>query len=105
MTRDKHIVNVNDLDWETDGNDDRFVYQRKWFTPRIGAKKLGCSLYRVPPGKTAFPYHKHFTNEEAIYVLDGRGTIRLPDGEFDIGAGDYVALPPGPAGAHREGLV
>ena len=94
MTRDKHIVNVNDLDWETDGNDDRFVYQRKWVTPRIGAKKLGCSLYRVPPGKTAFPYHKHFTNEEAIYVLTGNGTIRLDDNEFLVGPGDYIALPP-----------
>lgn len=94
MTRNEHIVNVNDLGWETGGNGDRFVFQRKWFTHRTGAKKLGCSLYRVPPGKTAFPHHKHFTNEEAIYVLAGEGTIRLDDKEFQVGPGDFIALPP-----------
>lgn len=53
MTRDKNIINVNDLDWQSGGNGDKFVFQRKWFTPSTGAQKLGCSLYRVPPGKTA----------------------------------------------------
>lgn len=94
MERDAHIVNVDDLEWETDGNGDRFVYQRKWFTPRSGGQKLGCSLYRVPPGKTAFPFHKHFTNEEAIYVVAGEGTMRLDDKEYPVGPGDYIALPP-----------
>ena len=94
MNRDQHIVNVNELDWEFDNHDDRFVYQRKWFTPRVGAKKLGCSVYRVPPGKTAFPFHKHVSNEEALYVLTGTGTIRLDDNEFKVGPGDYIALPP-----------
>jgi uncharacterized cupin superfamily protein len=94
MARGKNIVNVNDLNWESGGNSDRFVFERKWFTPCTGAQKLGCSLYRVPPGKTAFPFHKHFTNEEAIYVLAGKGTMRLDDEEFEVGPGDYIALPP-----------
>ncbi len=94
MIRDKNIINVNDLDWQSGGNGDKFVFQRKWFTPSTGAQKLGCSLYQVPPGKTAFPYHKHFTNEEAIYVLAGKGTMRLDDEEFQVGPGDYIALPP-----------
>ena len=82
MARGKNIVNVNDLNWESGGNGDRFVFERKWFTPW------------VPPGKTAFPFHKHFTNEEAIYVLAGKGTMRLDDEEFEVGPGDYIALPP-----------
>ncbi len=45
MARHEHIVNINDMDWETGGNADRFVFQRKWFMPPTGAKKLGCSLY------------------------------------------------------------
>lgn len=94
MARHKNITNVNDLDWESGGNRDKFAFERKWFTPKVGGQKLGCSLYRVPPGKTAFPFHKHFTNEEAIYVLAGKGTIRLEDQEFEVGPGDYIALPP-----------
>lgn len=94
MSRNANIVNVNDLEWETDGNGERFEFQRKWFSPHTGARKLGCSLYRVPPGKTAFPFHKHFTNEEAIYVLAGAGTMRLDDQEIPVGPGDFIALPP-----------
>jgi uncharacterized cupin superfamily protein len=94
MARHKNITNINDLNWESGGNRDKFAFERKWFTPKVGGQKLGCSLYRVPPGKTAFPFHKHFTNEEAIYVLAGKGTIRLEDQEFEVGPGDYIALPP-----------
>ena len=98
MDRHENIVNINDMDWKTGGNGDRFVFQRKWFMAPTSAKKLGCSLYRVPPGKTAYPHHRHITNEEAIYVLEGKGTIRLDDGEFPVGPGDYIALQPeGPA--------
>jgi uncharacterized cupin superfamily protein len=94
MSRHANIVNVNDLNWETDGNGQRFVFERKWFTSKTGAQKLGCSLYRVPPGKTAFPFHKHFTNEEAIYVIAGTGSMRLDDEEIMVGPGDFITLPP-----------
>lgn len=94
MSRHENIVNVEDLDWEADGNGARFEFQRKWFSPRTRAQKLGCSIYRVPPGKTAFPFHKHFTNEEAIYILSGQGTMRLDEEEIVVGPGDFIALPP-----------
>lgn len=98
MKRHPHIVNQEDIDWTGGGNGARFDYQRKWFTPAVGARQLGCSLYRVAAGKTAFPHHRHFANEEAIYVLAGRGTLRIDDAEFPVGPGDYVALPAdGPA--------
>lgn len=97
MSRHENIVNVNDLEWQADGNGERFAFHRKWFTSQTGARKLGCSLYRIPPGKTAFPFHKHFTNEEAIYVLSGTGTMRLDDKEIAVGPGDFVSfLPQGP---------
>ncbi len=72
MTRNEHIVNVNDLDWVTDGNGDQFVFQRKWFTRRTGAKKLGCSLYRVPPGKTAFPHHSTSLTKKRFTCWQGK---------------------------------
>ena len=94
MSRHENIVNVNDLAWKCEGNGERFDFQRKWFSQPAGGKKLGCSLYRVPPGKTAFPFHRHFTNEEAIYVLAGAGTMRLDEEEIPVGPGDFIALPP-----------
>src|ERR1043165_2192025 len=44
--------------------------------PQIGAKKLGCSLTAVPPGKRAFPFHNHRLNEEMFYVIEGSGEVR-----------------------------
>jgi uncharacterized cupin superfamily protein len=95
MSRNQHIVNVDDLEWETEQHGDKFEFKRKWFSSRTGAQKLGSSLYKIPPGKTGFPFHKHFSNEEAIYVLSGNGKLRLDDEDFVIGPGDYIALPPG----------
>ena len=98
MQRHKHIVNTADIEWQSGGNGARFQFQRKWLTPEVSADRLGCSLYRVEPGKTAYPHHRHFANEEAIYVLEGKGRLRLDDAEFELGPGDYIALPPaGPA--------
>ena len=98
MQRHKHIVNASEIDWERGGNGERFEFDRKWFTPRVGAQKLGCSIYRVTPGKTAFPHHRHFANEESIYILEGQGRLRLDGEEHEVKAGDYIGLPPeGPA--------
>ena len=95
MQRHANIVNISELDWEVGGNGDRFVYQHKSLTPLVGAKMLGCSLYRVVTGQTAFPRHRHHANDEAIYILEGRGRLRLDDEEYEVGAGDYIALPVG----------
>jgi uncharacterized cupin superfamily protein len=65
-----------------------------------GGRALGCVCYELPPGKTAFPFHFHSALEEAIYVLEGEGTLRVGKDQISVGQGDYVALPPGPDNAH-----
>ena len=67
----------------------------------IGAQKLGYSFFSVPPGKAAFPYHTHTTNEEMIYVVDGRGILRLGKEEVEVTAGTIVACPPGTEFPHQ----
>src|SRR5262249_11680701 len=46
------------------------------------------------------PFHMHHVTEEAMFVLSGRAKVRTPDGEHEIGAGDFVSFPPGVA-AHQ----
>lgn len=62
---------------------------------RVGAKKLGYNVTAVPPGKSAFPCHNHWVNEEMVFVLQGTGTLRLGADTFPLRAGDVVALTPG----------
>lgn len=94
------VVNRADLNWtETDRGATRF--RRKRLAAGTDAERLGCSLYELSPGDRSWPYHYHAGNEEALYVLAGEGTVRGPDGDREVRAGDYVALPTGEEGAHR----
>jgi uncharacterized cupin superfamily protein len=63
--------------------------------------KLGMSVIELLPEQTQCPYHFHHGNEELLLVLQGRPTLRTPDGERDLEPGDVVHFPTGPAGAHH----
>ena len=61
----------------------------------IGAQRLGYSMTIVPPGKTAFPFHNHYGNEEMFFVLEGEGEVRIGEHRYAIRSGDFIACPVG----------
>jgi len=69
--------------------------------PRLGASRLGMSVYDLPPGEAICPYHFEWTDEEWLITLSGRPTLRTPEGECLLGPGDVVCFPAGPDGAHH----
>ena len=91
------MTNVDELDWSAMEYGSRFGCRSKRLGAATGGKRLGCSLYEVAPGRRAFPLHAHLANEEALYVLEGEGTLRIGDGQLAVGAGDYVAFVVGQA--------
>jgi len=68
---------------------------------KLGAEKLGASLYELQPGEKSFPYHYEYGAEEWLLVVAGRPTLRAPDGEHVLRAGDVVVFREGPEGAHQ----
>ncbi|WP_254839714.1 cupin domain-containing protein [Natronomonas marina] len=93
-------VNESDLAWTTlDGAETGL--RRKKLAAATDGDDLGCSLYELPAGDKSWPYHYHTGNEEALFVLDGEGTLRLDGEELGLESGDYVALPADERGAHR----
>src|SRR3954470_4073440 len=70
------------------------------FGPKIGAGRLGATVYELPPGQAVCPYH-YESEEEWLLVLHGRVTVRHPEGEDVLGPGDVTAFPVGPAGGHK----
>ena len=56
----------------------------------------------VPPGKRAFPFHRHHVIDELFYVVEGKGTCRIGDPSFPVRAGDLIAAP---AGAEAQQIV
>ncbi len=95
------IVNENQLEWAEQSHGERFCHHRKSLGAVTGGEMLGCSLYEVPPGHKAWPYHYHLANEEAVYVLGGSGALRIGGQEFTLSQGDYVTFPAGEASAHQ----
>jgi uncharacterized cupin superfamily protein len=96
-----NVVGDGDLEWEDQSHGERFGYRRKQLGLAAGGEKLGCSLYEVLLGRRAFPYHYHLANEEAIYVLEGSGILRLGGEEVRVSKGDYVALPAREEASHQ----
>jgi uncharacterized cupin superfamily protein len=68
---------------------------------QAGARELGASVYEIDPGGRVSPFHVHHANEELLLVMSGRPTLRTPKGERELDAGEVVAFPPGPEGAHQ----
>lgn len=78
-----------------------FSWRRAAVGERIGAEKLGASLYELQPGERTFPYHYEYGAEEWLLVVAGRPTLRVPDGEHELRPGDTVCFREGPDGAHQ----
>lgn len=70
------------------------------FGSRIGAVRMGATVYELPPGQALCPYHFE-SEEEWILVLEGTPSVRHPEGTDVLAAGDVAAFPVGPDGAHK----
>src|SRR5258708_23408101 len=49
-------------------------------------------ICRIPPGKSAHPYHSHSAQWEFYQVISGRGIVRHQDGTTTIQTGDAFIL-------------
>jgi uncharacterized cupin superfamily protein len=97
-----HVIHEGDLPWQEEaapGGRGRFF--RKKLGSAAGGRALGCGLVRIPPRTRSWPRHWHSANEEAVYVLAGRGTLHVGDEALALRAGSYAALPAGAELAHR----
>jgi uncharacterized cupin superfamily protein len=71
------------------------------FGPQLGAQQTGASLYHLPPGQAVCPYHYEHGEEEWVVVVEGRPSVRTPEGTEQLERLDVVFFPRGPAGAHQ----
>jgi uncharacterized cupin superfamily protein len=67
----------------------------------LGTELVGCSLWELPPGEAAYPYHYHYSDEELVIVLSGRPTLRTPEGMRELEEGEALRFPLGEEGAHQ----
>ncbi|HKP22099.1 MAG TPA: cupin domain-containing protein [Thermoleophilaceae bacterium] len=78
-----------------------FRAQRARLSRQAGAERLGLSLWEVPPGQAAYPYHAHLNEEELVVVLEGTPSLRTTDGWRELEQGEVVSFLRGADGAHQ----
>ena len=94
-------INIENPDFDEPRDHDGFRARRARLSRQAGAERLGLSLWEVPPGEAAYPYHAHVTEEELVVVLAGRPSLRTPDGWREMEQGEVVSFLRGEDGAHQ----
>ena len=88
-------------EWDERRTRPGYTWARRGLRRLLSTELLGASLYELAPGDATFPYHWHWANEELLIVVAGDVALRTPDGQRELTAGDVVAFPRGPLGAHQ----
>jgi len=60
-----------------------------------GLKELDFAIIEIAPGDESTEHHKHYHQEECLYVLDGEGVARIGAESHPVKPGDFVGYPAG----------
>jgi uncharacterized cupin superfamily protein len=94
-------VNLNQPEFDELREHPGFNCRRARIGRQLGSRKVGASLWELPAGQAAYPYHWHVAEEELLVVLEGTPSLRTPDGWRELGEGDVLSFPCGEEGAHQ----
>jgi len=95
------VTNFLDPHFDEPREHDGFRCLRARIGRQAGSERIGASLFSVPPGEAAYPYHWHLGEEELIVVLEGAPSLRTANGERRLSPGDVISFLRGPEGAHQ----
>jgi len=80
---------------------DGFTAYRSRIGHQLGTERVGISLWHLPAGQAAYPYHFHLAEEEVLVLLEGDLALRTPQGWERVRRGDVVRFPAGEDGGHQ----
>jgi uncharacterized cupin superfamily protein len=95
------VVNLYRPSFEDGQRPEGFRARRARIGYELGSELIGASLWELPPGEAAYPYHFHYSDEEIVIVLSGRPSLRTPEGVRELEEGEAIRFPLGEEGAHQ----
>jgi uncharacterized cupin superfamily protein len=95
------VPNLQSPDFDEPREQPGFRCRRARLGRQAGCERVGLSLFEVPPGESAYPYHYHLAEEELLIVLKGSPSLRTPEGWRQLEEGELLAFPCGERGAHQ----
>ena len=87
------VVNRSDVS-EIEVREGDIAFRRRRLGAAAGCRRIGASIYVVPPGARQMPVHVHGDEEEIFYVLSGGGLSYEKGEAYTASAGDVVVHPP-----------
>ena len=93
--------NVFDPDFDEPREHAGFDTRRARIGRQVETERLGASVFEIPPGQAAYPYHFHLAEEELLILLRGTLALRTPAGWGEMGEGEVFSFRVGEAGAHQ----
>ena len=84
------MTNINEPTFDEPREHPGFRCLRARLSRQAGSERLGLSLWELPSGEAAYPYHYHLAEEELVLVLDGQPSLRTPDGWQELQEGEVV---------------
>jgi uncharacterized cupin superfamily protein len=95
------VTNINRPEFDEPREHEGFDVRRARLGHQLGSERVGASLWELPVGQAAYPYHYHLAEEELVIVLAGTPTLRTPDGWRELEEGEVVRFARGELGAHQ----
>ena len=96
-------VAIETLPWINYGTGTRFAGRAQVLSDtrcKDGPNRIGVSIDELPPACQSNQAHYHMGEEEHIWILEGRATLRLGEERIPMKAGEYVTFPAGQRYGH-----
>ena len=75
--------------------------QKRVLGDPFGLKNFGVNLTRLAPGAQSSIRHSHLKQDEFVYILSGRPTLRTDEGETALSPGMCAGFAAGSGNAHH----
>lgn len=95
------VTNINEPVYDEPREQPGFRCRRARLSRQAGSDRLGLSLWELPPGEAAYPFHYHLAEEELVVVLEGAPSLRSQNGGRELSEGEVVPFLRGEQGAHQ----
>ena len=63
--------------------------RKGWSRPH---SRIGFHIIEVQPGHESTECHKHYFEDECVYILEGEAQAQIGDDNFSVKVGDYVNI-------------
>jgi uncharacterized cupin superfamily protein len=95
-------ISSHDIPWTEAADVPGFNLRYRHLTQAVLGDRyqIGVAIEELAPGNRSAPFHYHIFEEEHVFILEGRVTLRLGAATHEMKVGDYACFPAGQKAGH-----